>query len=79
MISLTETAKYVHLKWSTWLAIASASSGAGLIAYAAMPQGAQDAFPHLLLSAMSVMTVIGPLLVPLATSLKQSSIPPEGQ
>lgn len=75
MISLSATAASVHKKWSTWLGLLSASCAAGLLAINTLPQSAQDAFPHSMLSAMAVITVMGPLLIPLATSLKQANIP----
>jgi hypothetical protein len=74
-INLTFDAKHVLKKWSTWLSLMSASSTAGLLAYGALPQGGQDAFPHLILTILSTLAVAGPLLIPLATSIQQGNIP----
>jgi len=61
-------------KWSTWLALASASAGAALAAYAVLPARAQDMVPAWALGSLSAITIICALLIPLATSLSQASI-----
>ncbi len=64
----------VTKRFSTWLATLSASSAAGLAAYAVMPARAQDAFPEWTLTALGICAVGSALLVPVATSFKQSSL-----
>ena len=59
---------------STWLATVSASSAAGLAAYAVMPARAQDAFPEWTLTALGICAVGSALLVPVATSFKQAKL-----
>ena len=61
-------------KWSTWLALASASAGAALAAYAALPARAQEMVPAWALGSLSAVAIICALLIPLATSLSQASI-----
>lgn len=58
-------------KWSTWLALASASSTAGLAAYAVLPARAQGLIPDSVLLALGTIAIASALLVPLATSIQQ--------
>jgi len=75
-VPLTSDAGLVLRKASTWLAVASASSGAGLAAYAILPGRAQGLFPDWALIAMSVVAVGSALAVPLATSIRQKAPQP---
>lgn len=67
----------VSKRISTWLSLVSASSAAGLAAYAVMPVRAQDAFPEWTLTALGIAAVASALLVPVATSFRQSSLNPK--
>lgn len=71
----THDAKCVLRKWSTSLALISASATAGLASYAILPDRAQAGFPDWALTTMSVTAVLSALLIPLATSLQQKNIP----
>lgn len=71
----THDAKSVLRKWSTSLALISASTTAGLASFAILPERAQAGFPDWALTAMSVTAVLSALLIPLATSIQQRDIP----
>lgn len=75
MLEWTHDAGCWFRKWSTGLALLSACSTAGLAAYAILPDRAQAGFPDWALTAMSVSAVLSALLIPLATSVQQKSIP----
>lgn len=62
-------------KISTWLGILSAASGAGLVAYATLPERAQLLFPDWTLMVLGVTTVIPSALVGAATAYKQKNVP----
>jgi hypothetical protein len=79
MIQLTIDAKHVLRKWSTWLAAASASSTAAMLAYAQLPTDVQTAFPHWILTALGIVAVASAGAIPIATSIQQSNIPTEPQ
>lgn len=64
----------VSKRISTWLGLVSASSAAGLAAYAVMPGRAQDAFPEWTLTALGIAAVASALLVPVATSFRQPAL-----
>lgn len=64
----------VTKRLSTWLAVVSASATAGLAAYAVMPARAQEAFPEWTLMALGVSAVGSALLIPVATSFRQSNL-----
>ena len=64
------------LRLSTWLAIASAASTAGLGAYALMPERAQALFPDWALVALGVVAVGSAIAIPVATSFRQRGLEP---
>lgn len=74
MITVAPSAKVWHRKWSTWLAIASASATAGLGAYAILPERVQTLVPDWALMGLGSAAMLAALLVPLATSLSQKSL-----
>ncbi len=74
MIQKTSDAHLVWRKASTWLALASASSTAGLAAFAILPERAQILFPDWVLIARSTIAVCSALLVPVATSIRQQGL-----
>lgn len=61
-------------KWSTWLALASASAMGALGTYALMPQRVQDLIPDWALLALGAIALVSALLVPVATSLSQPKL-----
>lgn len=61
-------------RWSTWLALASASATAGLGAYALMPERVQNLFPDWTLATMGGIAVAAALLIPVATSATQPKL-----
>ena len=73
-MKLTRDAKQWHLKWSTWLALAAASSAGGLGAYAMAPARAQDMVPDWALGTLITIAIISAVLVPVATSLSQRKL-----
>lgn len=75
-IQLTIDAGYVFKKWSTWIAVASAMCAAGTLAYGALPVDLQAVLPAWFRSVLAFGAVTLPMLVPLATSIQQKSIPP---
>ena len=76
-IQLTIDAKHVLKKWSTWLSLAAASSTAAMLTYGSLPLDVQEAFPHWILSLLGFIAVASAAMVPIATSVQQSNIPPE--
>lgn len=60
---------------STWLGLASASATSGLAAYALLSEPAQAAFPQWALAGMGLVAVVSAVLIPVATSFKQKSVP----
>lgn len=75
MITFTVDAKHVMKKWSTWLALISASCAGGLLAYSQVPPDLQSTVPHWLVSACSTISVVAGILIPIATSIQQANIP----
>lgn len=75
---LTADAGYWLRKWSTWLAALSASAAAGLGVYAVLPVRVQALFPDWALLSLGGIAVGAAMLVPLATSIQQKSIPVRG-
>jgi hypothetical protein len=70
--------KDAHLrwrKWSTWLALASASASAGLGAFAILPERVQALMPDAALGALGGIAIVSALLIPLATSVQQKAPP----
>lgn len=61
-------------KISTWLGILAAASGAGLLAYATMPDRAQELFPDWALMALGITTVVPAMLVGAATAYRQKNL-----
>lgn len=74
-IQLTIDAAHVLKKWSTWLAVASASSTAAMLAYGQLPLDVQTAFPHWILTVLGIVAVVSAGAIPIATSIQQSNIP----
>lgn len=71
--------KDAHLrwhKWSTWLALASASASAGLGAYAILPARVQSLMPDWALATLGAIAIVAALLIPLATSIQQKAPKP---
>lgn len=74
-IQLTIDADYVFRKWSTWLAIAAAMCAAGVASYGMLPMDMQAILPQWAKSALAFGSIISAMLVPVATSIQQKSIP----
>lgn len=73
-MTLTADAHAVLRKWSTWLAILSASATAGLAAYAILPGRVQGLMPDWALGTLGAVAIITALLIPVATSVQQASL-----
>lgn len=73
-MKLTPDACKWYRKWSTWLAVASASSTTAMGAYALLPERAQLLIPDWALLVLGGTAVLSALLVPLATSLAQPKL-----
>lgn len=63
-------------KISTWLGILSGGSGAALLAYATMPDRAQNLVPDAALLILGGLTVVPAFAVGVATAYKQKNIQP---
>jgi hypothetical protein len=74
-IVLTIDANYVFRKWSTWLAILAAMCAAGVASYGMLPMDMQQVLPQWAKSALAFGSIISAMLVPVATSIQQKSIP----
>ena len=74
-IQLTIDAGYVFKKWSTWLAIIAAMCAAGVASYGMLPMDMQQVLPQWVKSALAFGSIISAMLVPVATSVQQKSIP----
>lgn len=74
-LQLTFDAGFVFRKWSTWLALASAMCAAGVSTYAMLPADMQEIMPSWLKAALAIGSVASAMLVPVATSIQQKSIP----
>lgn len=61
-------------KISTWLGILSGGSGAALLAYATMPDRAQNLVPDAALLLLGGLTVIPAFAVGVATAYRQSGL-----
>lgn len=70
-MKLTSDARHWRKKWSTWLALAAASSAGGLGVYAMAPERAQNLVPDWALGALIAVGIVAGLLVPIATSVAQ--------
>lgn len=73
-VEMVEDAYLWAHKWSTWLAVLSASAAAGLAAYAVMPARVQNLMPDWALGSLGGVAIVSALLVPLATSIKQKKL-----
>lgn len=73
-MALTADATKWARKWSTWLAILSASATAGLAAYALLPGRVQGLMPDWALGTLGAVAIITALLIPVATSVQQASL-----
>jgi len=60
-------------KWSSWLALSSASASAGLAAYAIMPARVQELVPDWTLAMNAGVAIVSAMLIPLATSIRQKA------
>ena len=67
----------VMARVSTLLALLSASATAGLGAYALLPERVQGSFPEWSLVTLGALAVGAALLIPVATSFKQSRFKPD--
>lgn len=79
VLGIFPATKDAHLrwrKWSTWLALSSASASAGLAAYAIMPERAQALVPDWTLALNAAVAIISAMLIPLATSIQQKAPQP---
>lgn len=75
MITLTQDAKFVLQKWSTWLAAAAASLFAAVQYWESLPTVVTDFMPDWLRAAMALAGLLCAMAVPVATSIQQKSIP----
>ena len=76
VLGIFPATKDAHLrwrKWSSWLALASASASAGLAAYAVLPDRVQGLMPDWALGTLGGIAIIAALLIPLATSIQQKA------
>ena len=73
-IEMVEDAFLWAHKWSTWLAVLSASAAAGLAAYAIMPARVQALMRGGALGSLGGVAIVSALLVPVATSIKQRKL-----
>ena len=71
-VQKTADAHIWRQKWSTWLALASASATAGLGAYAIMPERVQSIMPDWAIGTLGGIAILSALLIPLATSVQQA-------
>lgn len=78
-LQLTIDASYVMRKWSTWLAMLAAMCAAGVASYGVLPMDMQELLPAWTKAALAFGSVISAMLVPVATSVQQKSIPPVAQ
>lgn len=69
----TKDARLWRRKWSTWLALASASASAGLGAFAILPERVQVLMPDWALGTLGGIAIAAALLIPLATSIQQKA------
>lgn len=76
-MKLAHDASVWHRKWSTWLALASASATAGLAAYALLPERVQTMMPDWALGTLGGIAVVSALLIPVATSFTQTKLAPK--
>lgn len=75
MITYTQDANYVLQKWSTWLSIIAASLYSGSLAWDRLPISITGSLPDWIDGVMALLGVIATMLIPLATSIQQKSIP----
>lgn len=75
MIRYTPDANFVLKKWSTWLSILAASMFSGVMAYDHLPRSVLAAMPEWAGTAMGITAVLSAMLIPIATSIQQRSIP----
>lgn len=66
--------KKVLKRASTWAAALVTSAGAVLTWYIAQPPQIQETIPTWLISGASMVTLLGVILVPLATSYSQQNL-----
>lgn len=75
MITYTQDANFVLKKWSTWLSIAAACLYSGSLAWDSLPASITGSMPDWIDGVMALLGVAATMLVPLATSIQQKSIP----
>ena len=78
-MKLTHDACHWWKKWSTWLAVVAAMSAGGLGAYTIAPGRAQELVPDWALGVLVGAGILSAMLIPLATSIAQRSIPKPGE
>jgi hypothetical protein len=74
MPTIHPQARLWHRKWSTWLALLSASATAGLGAYVLFPERLQGLIPDWALLTLGGVAMGAAMLVPVATSLTQQGL-----
>jgi len=75
VITYTQDANFVMKKWSTWLAIAAAALFAGVQYWESLPSMITSVLPEWLQGIMALAGLICAVMVPVATSIQQKSIP----
>lgn len=65
-----------HKRMSTWIAGLMAAAVQLLAAYAMFPERLQAMVPDFALALAGLILLIGPFLIPVATSAKQRNLPP---
>lgn len=75
MITYTQDANFVLKKWSTWLAIMSASLFSAVTYWEKLPTAVTGALPSWIDGVMAIIGLFCALMVPVATSIQQKSIP----
>lgn len=73
-LTLAVDAQHWARKWSTRLALASASATAGLGAYAMLPGRVQALMPDWAVATLGAVAVGAALLIPVATSIQQQGL-----
>lgn len=75
MLTFTVDAGHVLKKWSTWWAAVTTAAASLVLGYDHLPSSVQEWFPHVVLTIATTIMVVGPVLIPFLTSIKQSNIP----
>lgn len=75
MITYTPDANFVLKKWSTWLSIIAASSYSASIFWERLPSSVTGSLPSWVDGVLALIGLVSTILVPVATSIQQKSIP----